>query len=332
MSKTNHKNDVSFSWDLHYACNYRCAYCWWHGNWQHLSKLNRYLSVEEWKRCWGNVYNRYGSVHIEVLGGEPFIYPNFNELVIELSKMHTLGVTTNLSVDIKDFVEQVDSKRVKIMPTFHPMFSDFDIFLKKMILLNERGFTNYVSYLAYPPQISLIDFYRNQFSRENISLFVMTFWGNYNGIEYPQGYTDEEKSIIDGCLGDRLGEKFQLVPKKDFKGKLCHAGHYYAVIQPNGTAIRCGGSGLNEVIGNFFDKNFKLLDRPLSCNAEFCKCNEWIFLMEKDEYKDDVKTGLLGEDGNISVSSQESQIKAISLLPSSMSSEKQDNSDLSVFF
>lgn len=274
------KDNITFSWDIQYTCNYRCPYCWWHDRWQELAKLNRYLSVEEHVKYWANIYNKYGPVHIEVLGGEPFIYPNFKELIKELSKMHTLGITTNLSTNIEDFAMQIDSSRVKINPSFHPVFSSFDTFIKKIKFLKEKGFTSNVSYLAYPPQIRLIDYYRHKFDREGIPLAIMTFWGKYNGRDYPDGYTEGERNIIKDCLAERAGEKFQIIPKRDFKGKLCHAGQNYAVIQADGTVIRCGGSALNEVIGNFFDENFKLLEGPSPCNSEFCRCNEWAFLLE----------------------------------------------------
>lgn len=272
---------ISFSWDLHYACNYRCPYCWWDGKWQELIKISRYLSVEEWMRCWGNIYSKYGSVAIEALGGEPFIYPNFKELIKELSNMHFMRITTNLSVDIEDFIKQVDSNKVKISPTFHPLFADLDAFVKKTLLLKENGFTDNVNYLAYPPQINQINYYKEIFNQSGLSVSVMTFWGEYKGVSYPAGYTDAEKEIVGIHVGKRSDKEFQLVPKNMPKGKLCRAGQKYAVIQSDGNVIRCGGSGLNESIGNFFDDNFRLLESPLPCKAEFCKCNEWAFLLEE---------------------------------------------------
>ncbi len=275
-------NNISFSWDMHYKCNYRCPYCWWHGRWQDLSRVNKYPSIQELLRYWSNIYNKYGVVHIELLGGEPFIYPGFNDLTFELSKMHTLGITTNLSANIEDFVRRVDSDRVKVAPTFHPCSADFDSFLNKALLLKQKCFSKNVYYLAYPPQIKFINFYKEKFAKNGIQLLVTTFWGKYNGVEYPAGYKEEERAIIEGALANRCNEKYQVTPKNDFKGKLCNAGRYYGGIQPDGKVVRCGGSGLNEAVGNFFDDNFMLFDKPLPCNADTCKCNEWAFLIEKD--------------------------------------------------
>lgn len=276
VTKINEK--ISFTWNIHFKCNYRCPYCWFDGKWQELAKLNRYLPVKELIRPWENIYKRYGSVQINIVGGEPFLYPNFVDLIKELSNLHTIGITTNLSINIETFIKQVSPSNVGLLPTFHPLFAKFDDFIKKVLLLQENKFTNKVAYLAYPPQIKQIDYYRKGFENEGFTMEVMTFWGEYNGVSYPAGYTEEEREMIKPCLGERSGEKFQLTPKKMEKGKLCHAGHRYAVINADGEVARCGGFS-SELIGNFFDENFKLLDQPLSCNSEYCPCNEWAFLL-----------------------------------------------------
>ena len=68
------------------------------------------------------------------------------------------------------------------------------------------------------------------------------------------------------------------------KGKLCNAGHTYALIHPYGEVLPCGGAtreGKQVILGNIFDPNFKLLDKPEPCPSNDCACNEWAFLMVK---------------------------------------------------
>ena len=293
MAQADVSKRINFAWDIHYACNYRCPYCWWVGRWQDLAKLNRYLSIEQWMKYWKNIYSRYGSVTIELLGGEPFIYPGFTELTRGISSMHSIGITTNLSVDIEDFIKQIAPSKVKISPTFHPACADLDTFIKRALLLKENGFIGSILYLGYPPQIKQIPYYKERFNDKGLSLSVMTYWGEYRGINYPVGYTEEEREIVGAHLGKRAGEEYQLVPKKMSKGRLCRAGQRYAVIRADGNVIRCGGSDLNETVGNFFDENFKLLDNPLSCKAEYCKCNEWALLLlgEEELQKPEEKEG-----------------------------------------
>jgi len=280
---------ISFSWDILYACNYRCPYCWWYGRWQHILNSNRYLSVGELVRYWDNIYRKYGSTRIEILGGEPFIYPNFKDLIKELSKMHMLSISTNLSTNIKDFTEQVNPQAVEMICSFHPLFADFDSFVKKIILLKGKGFRCAVPYLAYPPQIKLLDYYRNKFAREQVTFNVLTFWGKYNSLDYPDAYTQGERKIIEPNLAQCGGENFQLSGINSPRGKLCYAGCLHACIHPDGETIRCGGGGyggFNQVIGNFFDDNFKLLDGPAPCPSDTCPCNEWAYLLEEIVEKD----------------------------------------------
>jgi len=271
---------ISFCWDIHYVCNYRCPYCWFSGKWHELSSQNKYLSLDEVLKPWKDIYERYGPAYIELIGGEPFIYPRFTELIRELSRMHNIGITTNLSVEVDDFIRQVDTSKVKVTPTFHPLFADFDKFIRRSLLFRENGmgYRN-INYLAYPPHLKLMKHYADKFIEHGFELFVMTFWGKYNGKDYPRGYTQEEIHLIKPCLGNRQGEKFQIEPK-EVKGKLCRAGQVYAVIKADGSVFRCGGS-CSESIGNLFSDTFKLLDDPSPCKSEFCPCNEWAFLLQK---------------------------------------------------
>ena len=263
MNKINNQK-ILFSWNLTFECNYRCPYCWFDSNWAKL-KTKSHRPVRELVKYWDNIQKKYGSVHIDVLGGEPFLFPNFAELVKEISDLHSLGITTNLSCDISVLVKNTSPAKVGIRPSFHPLFAKFDDFLKKALLLKENGFCFEVTYVAYPPQIKQIAYYKSRFEKEGLSFSIFIFWGKYNGVYYPAGYTDEEKKLIEPYIGERCGEKFQIIPKK-VKGLLCHAGHKNAVIHENGNVIRCGGANSDELIGNFFDEDFKLLDGPQLCN------------------------------------------------------------------
>lgn len=297
---------ISFSWDIHYACNYRCQYCWFYGEWQKLALQNRYYPLSDLLKFWNNIYNKYGSVHIEIIGGEPFIYPNFTKLIKELSQTHTIAITTNLSGDPINFIKEVTHpENIKISPTFHPLFTSFDRFINHALLLKNAGMAGVVNYLAYPPQIEFINYYREQFAKHGLSLFVMTFWGEYKGISYPQGYTQQDRELIQPCLGHRQGKNFQLTPK-EVKGKLCRAGQKHAVIKADGAVYRCGGN-TPDLIGNLFSDDFKLLDQPLPCTSEFCPCNEWVGLLDEEK---EIRGGKEGQErktegGGILVSSSE---------------------------
>lgn len=278
---------VSFSWDMHWQCNYRCPYCWWHGRWEHLSNQNYYPGVARLVQVWKRIYELYGSAQVNISGGEPMTYPGFFEFLPEITKHHDIVINTNLSGNVKKMIKVLENsvERVKFNATFHPLFADFDQFAKKAKLLSEAKFYTCVTYLAWPPQIKDIPAYREKFSEIGFRLCILSFWGTYNGRSYPDSYTEEESQIISPNLGKRSGEQYQIKPVIT-QGKVCNAGHAYATIHPDGKALRCGGGSWEKedtAVGNIFDDNFKLLDNPRPCTSKYCPCNEWAFLLVKDE-------------------------------------------------
>lgn len=284
---------ISFSWDLHWECNYRCPYCWWHGRWEQLAPRNVYPGTESVVRVWKGIHERYGETHIEIAGGEPSLYPDFPRVLEGLLAYHTVGIMTNLSGDWDTVLRTVPAHllaRLKIGATYHPLFGSLDDFLRLCVIIRKRGMSLGVLYLAYPPQIERIPVLKKLFADNDIYFSVSTFWGTYNGKEYPASYTEQERAIIGGALGERTGEKFQTKPLVT-AGRLCHAGHRYGIIHPNGEVLPCGGGswkGENIIIGNLFDGSFALWDAPRPCFSEHCPCNEWAFLLVDKPAREDV--------------------------------------------
>jgi MoaA/NifB/PqqE/SkfB family radical SAM enzyme len=264
---------LKFAWDIHYRCNFRCPYCWFYKDWARLSSRNLYLSPDEWLIHWKRIYDKYGEVKIEIVGGEPFIYPNFIELVKKLSSLHLIKVTTNLSGDIERFAEEIDPERVDLDLNFHILFIDLDTVINRALILKKAGFKGGICYLAYPPQMHKIPFLSERFRREGINFALAAFWGEYNGRKYPESYTQEEKEMMRPFLGDVERIDYHLDAKSP-RGKLCNAGYKYADIQADGKVVRCAQIG-DKSIGNITDERFSLLEGPVPCEAETCPSNEY---------------------------------------------------------
>jgi len=244
---------------------------------------NRYPGIDKLMNIWERIYKEYGSVHIEISGGEPMIYPEFYEFLSRVLKYHTIGINTNLSGNVQEMIKNLSNNRarLKVNATFHPLFANFKEFVKKAELLEKNDFSIGVAYLAWPPQIEDMPVYREKFEERDFRLSVLTFWGEYSGQDYPSSYTEREKEIISPNLGKRSGEEFQIKPMIT-QGEICNAGHTYATIQPDGKVLRCGGGSWekeDKSIGNIFDDNFKLLKEPQPCLSKYCPCNEWAFLL-----------------------------------------------------
>ena len=116
-------------------------------------------------------------------------------------------------------------------------------------------------YLAYPGFIEKIPEYKALFERQGFIFNVLSFWGKYKGLDYPQSYGDEERRIINPALGvrDESNCKYQIDPVIT-RGKECNAGFMYVLVHPNGDAYRCGGGNWKEQhqpFGNVFTEDFR---------------------------------------------------------------------------
>ncbi len=268
---------ICFTWDIHYKCNFRCPYCWFYTGWADAARQNVYLSPEEWMVHWERIYRKYGCVHIEITGGEPFIYPNFIKLVKLLSAIHTVKVTTNISGDVESFAREINPERVNMDFNYHPLFIELDTLIRKVLILKRAGFKGGVCYLAYPPQMKLIDSVRRRIEEAGINFALAAFWGEYQGKKYPESYTEQEREDMKPFLGD-INRVIYHLNAESPRGKLCKAGYRYAGIHANGDVVRCGPLA-DRIIGNIMDENFKLLDKPTPCEADSCPCNEYVNLL-----------------------------------------------------
>lgn len=295
-----------FTWDIHYSCNYNCTYCFLSFEQETASIQAEYLSLGQWVDIWTDIYRKYGSCHVLVTGGEPFIYPAFIDLISEVSKMHTFSFSTNLSWDVDEFTGKVAKERVVIESSFHPEFISAEEFVEKVNILRDRDYFISVTIVAYPPFLDKIPEYKDIFKKEKIRLNLYPYRGPCNSKTYPEAYSDSERAIL-SRLGLEIGTKSGKVlmevydtkgradtaSKTDGTKKLCRMGQRYAKIVPSGEAYRCCAA-VNKTwgsLGNVIHGSFNLLDDPEACpDFSNCRCYKSMVLGEEDRWKTYWKT------------------------------------------
>lgn len=267
---------VFFNWEITYKCNYKCSYCSL-GNIsiKEESQPTIYPGTDKWVEVWRNIYERYGSCEIHFAGGEPFVYPEFVDLIARLSEIHTMEFSTNLFWDPDDFIKRIDPGRARIGVSFHPEFIDFESFFLKTSRIKEAGFEVWANYVAYPPFMEPMDKYKDRFDKSAISMSILPFKGEYNKKKYPEDYTQEEIDYL-----RRLGTSnnvrktldFSLIKdKRNTRNKLCRMGQMYGKIRPNGEVFNCCARDALK-LGNILDGVFSLLENPFLCGQADCPC------------------------------------------------------------
>ena len=260
--------NVTFGWDLCYTCNYNCPYC---GTWERHSKKNLQLNEKRWLTIWNRIYDKYGSCRIYMSGGEPSTYPYFYRLIKCLTKKHIVDICTNLSWDVDKLIDVVSMENLKISATFHPLFADFEDFSIKVNKIKKYLSNSQIFYVAYSAQIKEMPERSRKLKESGVSLIPLPLRGNQVVLN-----TEDEKMIIEEVTPYKGEKRDYQLQKISPKGKLCNAGHKYAVIRVNGTVDRCS-QYQNGSIGNILDEDFGLLDKPLVCEKEYCPIeSQWI--------------------------------------------------------
>ncbi|HOX22547.1 MAG TPA: radical SAM protein, partial [Elusimicrobiales bacterium] len=86
-----------FDWCSHYRCDMNCTYCWFHAVRHTLEPANYYPGTAAVLQAWERIALKYGECEVSVGGGEPMLYPDCAALYSEMSRLHKLSLTTNLS-------------------------------------------------------------------------------------------------------------------------------------------------------------------------------------------------------------------------------------------
>lgn len=264
----NKPEQIEFEWNIIYSCNYRCSYCFFEGKWEEYGKRNVILSIQEWVDIWKRIYEIYGRSSILITGGEPFVYPDFVNILRGISEYHyPINISSNGTFDFEKISEHFDNTKISITLSLHPEFNTVESVLEKKKKLKSAGFdSEFINFVAFPPLLDKMDTYVEKIDAAGEKLKVIPFIGTFDSKSYPGAYSIQQRKL--------LGLDNEWKKNINRKGMICAAGKKSALIFPDGKVVRCGQIGERFIIGNIFDKEFKLLDEPLECDVESCPCLE----------------------------------------------------------
>jgi MoaA/NifB/PqqE/SkfB family radical SAM enzyme len=234
---------------------------------------HRACSARDWLRFWKRIFDLYGSFEIDVVGGEPFLYPGFVPLIRRVSAWHRLTLTSNLSWDVRK-AAGLDPARVALHPSFHPDFVGIGRFIGKVLALRRRGFKSHAIVVAYPPLFRRLPGFRRRLERAGIPCWVAPYQGVYAGRQYPAAFTREQKDWLHGTHPGEPKRAFEFgVQEASPRGRLCGSGMRYFRAYPDGWVYRCisaKDSPRAKPLGHIKDAGFALASEALPCKAERC--------------------------------------------------------------
>lgn len=253
------------------TCQFDCSYCMpvlKNGTISH-APIDVYKNFLEWVK---NKFIDVKNIDYMVLcliGGEPTIYPNFEELVSSIRDI--IGNDDKLFLTMqsnggkpKTFFSKIEKYFTQIQFTYHPEFSNDNKFIDNCLLLHNIHEGKIKVSIAAPSNdeyfkksVNMLKILRNN------GLINVNFKILYeNDFRTPQNYSDEQKQIMDNFIvknhkDQSLRHKIifkdeteknvhsQYMPLHDlnhYTGWLCNAGKYNLHVHHDGLVTRCSGS------------------------------------------------------------------------------------------
>lgn len=272
---------------VHNVCNYRCSYC----NDYHRDGSHR------WSDDWApyitlidKLKQRNQNLYIEVLGGEPTVWPRFQEFVDTISDDRVfVEYATNASRTLR-YWEQFKTQRAFVFLSWHHEFADDDHFFKVAEIMQHKASVS-IPLMIVPENFERAKMLYDRLTTLNVECTPKFTRTSINGTSYFD-YTDEQKQWIQSSHYNRMtpfgidweiprnlhfdGKKIKFMDVLEqglhkFKGYTCTAGIKRLMVEPNGNIKRCtknvGGS-----LGNILTGEYTLPDDPIVCNYAACPC------------------------------------------------------------
>lgn len=263
-------------WKINNACNFRCKYCFFDNHREH-PQVGKHTAKEITE-----AFDDTGVVWTIVIdGGEPFLYPGIVDLLTGLTDNHYVVLVTNLSrsAQIREFSDRIPAEKVlRIGTSVHieerERLGLVNSYIENFLMLKEKGFAMYATYVVYPSLFSRIEDDFEFFQSNGIIISPVPFRGIYNGKQYPESYSEKEKRIFRSLAPAGSVHVSLLKGRSSFKGRYCYAGSRLIDINEGGLVSICVSALVYKQItlGNFFSKETTLLKQMRVCTFEYCSC------------------------------------------------------------
>lgn len=267
VSNTIHHVDVKIS----YACNFKCEYCY-----QVDEQGHRFKGMFEQKNI-NKLIKFMDRLHarcrVNLVGGEPFVYPYLNEFAQKLiDKGHLPNMITNFSASfekIESFLDIVKNNLRGFSISIHiSQWQNInDLYDKLESLINYKKQHNYEWNIWLTCVITEENFDKaievGDYIKENFGLSI-----NYQRVYYNGVYNIYSQRIEDYFKQNKLDVKEETANNIDFYGRYCWAGSKFFYIEYNGDVHRCyTRQAINDgILGNLSNyKKIKISNQPKPC-------------------------------------------------------------------
>ena len=258
--------DLECAIELFSVCNYRCEYC----SGPRAKKMSRRGRTRSDIDRVVRFFNESGKTWlIGMSGGEPTVHPFFGELVNRLKHDHYFYFFTNLSFDVKRFMDLLPAERVQFMKTsLHPE-AEVETFLGKFETLFCHDYNPILIMVSAPHTFERIEYVARWCAERQFPFTLSVMEGPYRDSNYPQDYTPEQAAFIERYTaepGNLLRLHTRASGGMNTLGLTCPAGKSSFVLDmESGDLTVC--ESVNKVLGNVYQGTFSPQAQDTRCPA-----------------------------------------------------------------
>lgn len=256
-------------WQVAGACNYACSYCIQSP--RHRRGRPEAAQIEA-ALAWFAALP--GEWEIKMSGGEAFAHPLFLDRIVPgllAGTLHRVSVLTNLSAtrdELERFCALTAGRLSVFSASLHLEHTTAEDFAEKARFTADRtGGRFVVNQVVFPDRLAEAARCKALVEAHGLRWFPQLYKVGGRVVDYP------DEAGLRALIGDAPGPREANVAPS-YKGRLCHAGAAYLVVDKDGDAWSCRtakrhGAGR---LGSVFEGTARLRAGPLPCAWDVCPC------------------------------------------------------------
>lgn len=289
---------------LHNVCNYSCSYC----DDSNRNGSHRWpADITPYTELVAKIRERHKYISIDLIGGEPTLWPKFHEMIAAIASPDTaIVITTNASRTLR-YWDEFPGGNLVVVLSWHHEECDDDHFVAVATLLQHKV-TVCVQLLVLSETFDRAKKLYERLKDLKIDIAAKQVRVNIAKPEYFK-YSDEQRQwIINAPVNNAKkididwkipsqpyfnGTRIKMAAVIDarlhnFDGWECDAGNRRLYVEPDGSVYRCtprvGGS-----LGNIFTE-YTIPTDSITCTSKSCHCRsevaveKWSPIVVKEHY------------------------------------------------
>ena len=286
--------DCYVTWECTTVCNYNCSYCWpschdgkyrWPSESQ-VKKLKKYIRN----------FSSGKLVTLDIMGGEPTLWPEFKEFCYDLSDIAEITFSSNGSRTAR-WWKNFDASVSHLLFSYHPEFADTAHYLEMLSEVHDRFRTQII--ILYHPKFKdkCLDAF-NQFQSSGlfVNCSLKQIHTYIDKFEYSESEINDLLNLsfhrtkfslptfnpnfyIDEVLTDP--NKFIKNKNNKFLNWNCNLGQNYRYIRADGT-VYGAACQTAPALGNIYHDEDIDSPSPTICKSSTCDCNTDLVLNNKN--------------------------------------------------